>query len=207
MVWKKPPTKPKLDMFDLEQAIAQWRKQMLAAGIETPALLEELEIHLREEIEQRMKSGLSEEDASHSAVETMGQARALQKEFSKINRPGIGEIMKNSKLVSRMSLAVVLLAAVWLAFSSVMIGKDLFTNDGLVPVRVSEGSLVKVENGVPVLQGEGTISNSEKYNLALIPALAIPFAVLVAFAIIGCRSLLRSRFDEQPLTKLSTSQS
>ena len=40
-------------MFDLEKAIANWRKQMLAAGIKMPAPLEELEIHLREEIEQQ----------------------------------------------------------------------------------------------------------------------------------------------------------
>ena len=44
-------------MFDLEQSIAEWRRQMLAAGIKTPVPLEELEIHLREEIEQQMKSG------------------------------------------------------------------------------------------------------------------------------------------------------
>ena len=37
-------------MFNLEQAIAEWRQQMLATGIQTPVPLEELEIHLREEI-------------------------------------------------------------------------------------------------------------------------------------------------------------
>ena len=50
MALKKPPTKPTNDMSDLEQSIAEWRKQMLAAGIETPVPLEELEIHLREDI-------------------------------------------------------------------------------------------------------------------------------------------------------------
>ena len=42
-------------MFDLEKSIAEWRKQMLSAGIKTPVPLEELEIHLREEIEQQIK--------------------------------------------------------------------------------------------------------------------------------------------------------
>jgi hypothetical protein len=41
-------------MFNLEQAIADWRQQMLAAGIKTPVPLEELENHLREENEQQM---------------------------------------------------------------------------------------------------------------------------------------------------------
>ena len=37
-------------MFSLEKSIAGWREQMLAAGIKAPVPLEELEIHLREEI-------------------------------------------------------------------------------------------------------------------------------------------------------------
>ena len=41
------------NMFDLEQSIADWRRQMLAAGIKTPVPLEELESHLREEIERQ----------------------------------------------------------------------------------------------------------------------------------------------------------
>jgi hypothetical protein len=45
-------------MFNLEQSIIEWRKQMLAAGIKTPVPLDELEIHLREEIERQMASGL-----------------------------------------------------------------------------------------------------------------------------------------------------
>ena len=55
-------------MFDLEPAIADWRKQMLAAGIKTPVPLEELESHLREDVEQQMRSGFSEQEAFGSAV-------------------------------------------------------------------------------------------------------------------------------------------
>ena len=64
-------------MFDLENAIADWRRQMLAAGIQTPVPLEELEGHLREEIEQRMKSGLTAPQAFVSAVQQIGQAKVL----------------------------------------------------------------------------------------------------------------------------------
>jgi hypothetical protein len=45
-------------MFSLEQSIAEWRTQMLAAGIKTPTLLEELENHLRDEIERQAKLNL-----------------------------------------------------------------------------------------------------------------------------------------------------
>ncbi len=50
-------------MFDLEQAISNWRRQMLAAGIKTPAPLEELENHLREDFEQQARSGSSTQQA------------------------------------------------------------------------------------------------------------------------------------------------
>ena len=72
-------------MFDLEKAIADWRQQLLTAGIQTPAPLEELEAHLREEIEQQMESGLSEQDAFTSAVQKLGPADTVQNEFMKVD--------------------------------------------------------------------------------------------------------------------------
>lgn len=71
-------------MFNLEQAIADWRNQMLAAGIKSPVPLEELETHLREEIEQQMKSGLNEQEAFNHVVEKIGQPSLLKTEFKKI---------------------------------------------------------------------------------------------------------------------------
>ncbi len=70
-------------MFDLEQSIAEWRRQMLSVGIKTPVPLEELEIHVREEIERQMKSGLNKWEAFNTAVTNIGQARALKLEFKK----------------------------------------------------------------------------------------------------------------------------
>jgi hypothetical protein len=89
-------------MFDLEQALAEWRRQMLAAGITTPAPLEELEIHLHEEIEQGIASGLNEADAFQAAVEKIGQAGLLQKEFKKVEK-------------GRKIIRAILLAMGWLA--------------------------------------------------------------------------------------------
>jgi hypothetical protein len=75
-------------MFDLEQSIAEWWKQMLAAGIKTPVPLEELEIHLRDEIKQQMTSGLSldEQEAFNFAVQKIGQAEKLKMEFQKAEK-------------------------------------------------------------------------------------------------------------------------
>lgn len=70
-------------MFSFEQSISEWRKQMLAAGIQSPTPLDELEIHLREEIERQMKSELSEQRAFEISVQQIGQPKALNCEFKK----------------------------------------------------------------------------------------------------------------------------
>jgi hypothetical protein len=70
-------------MSDLEQSIATWRKQMLAAGIKAPVPLDELEIHLREEMERRLKSGLDEQSAFESAARQFGPAQTITAEFKK----------------------------------------------------------------------------------------------------------------------------
>lgn len=74
-------------MFDLEQSIREWRWQMLGDGIGSPVPLEELEVHLREDIEQRVKSGLNQKKAYKAAVREIGQGGALQIEFKKVASP------------------------------------------------------------------------------------------------------------------------
>jgi hypothetical protein len=65
---------------------------MLAAGIKSPVPLEELETHLREEIEWRIKSGLSERQAFEIAAQKIGEFEQIKTEFKKLaadnwNRP------------------------------------------------------------------------------------------------------------------------
>src|ERR1035441_9353890 len=71
-------------MFNLEKSIAGWREQMLAAGIKTPVPLEELEIHLREEIQRQTKAGRNETEAFQCAVQSVGSARMIQNEFERV---------------------------------------------------------------------------------------------------------------------------
>jgi hypothetical protein len=73
-------------MFNLDQAIAEWRRRMRAAGIKTPVPLDELEAHLRDGIEQQAKSGLSEAEAFQAAVEEIGKAHPLHQEFKKVEK-------------------------------------------------------------------------------------------------------------------------
>jgi hypothetical protein len=71
-------------MFNLNERIAEWRRQMLAAGIATPVPLNELESHLLDDVEQRMRSGLSAQQAFEAAVQGIGQAAVLECEFDKV---------------------------------------------------------------------------------------------------------------------------
>lgn len=79
-------------MFNLEQSMAKWREQMLAAGIKSPVPLEELEGHLREEIERQVKSGMDAQRAFEKTVVQMGPAKELKAEFA--NSRGLPDILK-----------------------------------------------------------------------------------------------------------------
>jgi hypothetical protein len=70
-------------MVDLEDSFADWRWQMLAAGIKAPAPLEELELHLREEVEQQLRVESDADEAFAKAVLRMGRPSELKREFSK----------------------------------------------------------------------------------------------------------------------------
>jgi len=80
-------------MFKLEEAISEWRRQMLSAGIKSPAPLDELQSHLYDEIEQQMKSGIKAQQAFENAVTRIGQANVLKGEFNKIKCKAVNRIM------------------------------------------------------------------------------------------------------------------
>jgi hypothetical protein len=90
-------------MFDLEESVAEWRRQMLATGIRSPVTLDELELHLREEIERLTQSGLGEPAAFTTAVKNLGPAQALRDEFA--NAGGMN-LMKRKKLAGFFNAAV-----------------------------------------------------------------------------------------------------
>ena len=66
---------------------------MLAAGIKTPVPLEELEIHLRDEIERQTKSGLNEQKAFEISVQQIGRPKMLKREFKKCERTFVKKML------------------------------------------------------------------------------------------------------------------
>src|SRR5881628_1123875 len=70
-------------MFSLEVAIAHWRQQLAGSGIKSAEVLDELESHLRDDVEQQLQSGLGAQEAFEAAAQRIGEAAALKKEFRK----------------------------------------------------------------------------------------------------------------------------
>ena len=80
--------------LDVGQAIAEWRRAMIAGGISSPETLDELESHLRDDAEEKRARGLSAEEAFAAAVQQIGQVAALQSEFKKIEHSNEKTAMK-----------------------------------------------------------------------------------------------------------------
>jgi hypothetical protein len=75
-------------MRNLDEQIAEWRTRMAAGGINTPAVLDELEAHLREEIRARITAGATDEQAFREALARLGSANSLRDEFGKVHNSG-----------------------------------------------------------------------------------------------------------------------
>jgi hypothetical protein len=96
-------------MFKLEQSIAKWRRQMLATGVKTPVPLDELENHLREDIEALVAAGQSEDRAFQLAVSRLGSAGSVRTEFNKVKLPARGAVKVGSFiLILTVSLLAIL---------------------------------------------------------------------------------------------------
>jgi hypothetical protein len=72
-------------MFELERRIRVWADYLRRRGNFLTTDIQELEGHLREEIDSLGRAGLSQEEAFLVAVKRMGNADALSREFSKVN--------------------------------------------------------------------------------------------------------------------------
>jgi len=158
-------------MFDLEAAIVEWRKQMLAAGIKSPMPLEELENHLRDDIERQMKSGMNGQEAFNFAVQQIGQAGSLRKEFGKV-----GEVM--SARQRKFNFAICGVAAILLGLTGLEI---LFTPPTLAfhERLLVSGAFVSV----------ALILWSWRFSCGFFPVLSKRMRIIVAFLCIVLSSL------------------
>jgi hypothetical protein len=70
-------------MFDLDQAIAKWRAQMRSIGLKSRADLDELESHLREQLD---RAGFVDQKVFDVAVRQLGNPVCIRTEFKKMER-------------------------------------------------------------------------------------------------------------------------
>ena len=72
-------------MFNVDEQIRQWRRELNNAEVCHASDLEELEIHLRDEIKNLGDKGLSNEEAFVVASRRLGDKGSLTREFAKVN--------------------------------------------------------------------------------------------------------------------------
>ena len=73
-------------MLSLEQAIAEWRLRLTESGVKSRAVLDELESHLRDEIEAQLQLGLPERQVFEIAAKRIGPIETLGREFTREQR-------------------------------------------------------------------------------------------------------------------------
>ena len=104
-------------MFNLDQAITEWRRQMIGGGIKAASVLDELESHLREDVERQMRSGMNQEQAFEAAARQIGKSDLLKAEFAKIAG------MKNVRTAQVIGIACSVFAGLY----SLLLVPHLFT--------------------------------------------------------------------------------
>jgi hypothetical protein len=72
-------------MFDLEQAVGEWRQKMLDAGIAAPVRLDELESHLRDAVAAANPSDVDVQASFEAAARQIGTADTINMEFRKLD--------------------------------------------------------------------------------------------------------------------------
>ena len=72
-------------MFDLNKAISSWRMNLSERQTCAKSDIDEMETHLREEIDSLTASKLSEQEAFLVATHRLGDTDSLAAEFAKVN--------------------------------------------------------------------------------------------------------------------------
>src|SRR5271165_3590007 len=119
-------------MFDLDKAVAEWRRQMRSAGVKHPDALNELESHLREEIGRQMARGKSGPRALEIAVHEIGRPDLLKNEFGKIER----NYVKKTLIILLGIFGILFGPAILLPALALHRHAGIWTADMIVPVTL-----------------------------------------------------------------------
>ncbi len=104
-------------MFDMEMQIHSWSDHLRARGNFTEADINELESHLREEIDDLISAGLTPDEAFLISVKRLGNLDAISHEFAKVNTDNLWKhlfmdpIDSTAKKQSRRDIVLVVIFA------------------------------------------------------------------------------------------------
>src|SRR5688500_12588538 len=72
------------EAFDLERQITAWRETIASdLGSRGPEIIDELESHLRDDVDQRVRAGRTPAQAWEAALTRLGESQKLAAEFRK----------------------------------------------------------------------------------------------------------------------------
>ena len=97
--------------------------------------------------------------------------------------------MKPTRLIGSIGLAAILASTSWLSFSSYFISQTLFPSDGTLVIAGNEAELKVADGTLNVLSGSAGMIT---YGPALVPAMLVPFGLILAFAMVGAFSLIQN---------------
>lgn len=112
-------------MFQLEIAIENWKQQLLQHQTMTAADMEELQIHLLEEMDALTATGLNQEEAFLIASRRIGNPNDISCEFAKINHVVIWKNRFFWMIIGILILQMFSSCAVFLARGGALIGCQL----------------------------------------------------------------------------------
>jgi hypothetical protein len=116
-------------MHNLEDSIAEWRKSMMAAARLSRESLDELENHLRENVDQLTRSGMTEIEAFQRAVTQLGGPPSIASEFQKLDQSTWlpVKVVIGIAVTEALALAIFLIARFDAARSGLLLANHVFS--------------------------------------------------------------------------------
>ena len=126
-------------MFDLEKQIGLWRHHLQLRGSLSESDIDELESHLRDEMDDLKKSGLSDDEAFLLSVKRLGNIDMISREYSKVNTENVWKqliLVRAAHNYGEIALVTVLcLIAGTLTKLPELFGHEPFTEGGEIYIR------------------------------------------------------------------------
>ncbi len=141
-------------MRDLNAKIAEWRARMAAGGIKAPAVLDELESHLREELERQTRSGVDEQKAFEFATQKIGDSDLLKVEFAKVTggkEARLGKVLGIACCLVALPLPVLALST-FLTIRELPVGERVLSLMAILLTFLSVGSWRFSHRFLPVIR-------------------------------------------------------